>query len=107
MAKEVRSHNRGGNAGAGGGVGRQGLSVSSNWMVTVDIVRSSHILDILNGDSTGFAELLDRIVGKKKNQEWFQLKGQDCYHLKRGRCRPVLLLSASSHQHRFFTVLIL
>lgn len=98
MAKEVRIDNKGGKAREGGGVGWQRLNVGSNWMVTVDIVRSSQILDILNGDSTGFAELLDRIVKKKeKNQEWFQLKGQDCYPLKRGRCLPLLLLSASSH----------
>lgn len=93
-------------------------NVGSNGMAAVEMVRSAQILEIREGDSTGFAdELGEECERKRRIKNRFQVlyleqpKNCDCCHLKKGRgvcVSPFITpLSASSHQYPFFTFLIL
>lgn len=69
---------------------RKRYNVGSNWMVAVEMVRSVQILEIREGDATGFADGLDEECERREASRidsWFYLEQQkncDCCHLRRG-----------------------
>lgn len=89
-------------------------NVGSKWGVLVTVVRSSQILDILKGHSTGFAGGLDEEYDPKtgiKNGSKVLSPATERMRLQSSEKGRVFLFatifSASSYPHTFFTFLIL